>query len=193
MAHILGTLAYGKEAAKAEDRGGGIVWDLTLETFQMNDISCNIEAFKGFIHNIVGSMRELIYEELMFGMARPNIDLDMLRDTMKNERPGSSLLDEPVNRLENGYKFMLGLVKSARLHKRLIDENEEWVRERVSRYFNEKKRFLELLMLAFLLIGGQPVRGPELRSIKFRNSIHSFRNLFIINGDACFYYWSSQE
>jgi hypothetical protein len=44
-------------------------------------------------------------------------------------------------------------------------------------------RFLELVMLAMHLTGGQPARGTEIGSIKFRNGSTSRRNLFIHGGD----------
>jgi len=106
LAHIVGMLAYGKEAAKAEDKFGLIIWDLTKETFRINDISCTIDRFKGFIHSIVESMGEILYDELMFGVVWPSIDLDSIQDTITKDRPGFCFLDEPVNRLENGYKFI---------------------------------------------------------------------------------------
>src|SRR5947207_15044583 len=39
-------------------------------------------------------------------------------------------------------------------------------------------------MLAMHLAGGQPARGPELGSVKFRNSSLSLRNFFVIGGNA---------
>lgn len=37
------------------------------------------------------------------------------------------------------------------------------------------------------ITGGQPARGPELGSIKFRNSTFSLRNFFIMSGRGCYY------
>ena len=44
-------------------------------------------------------------------------------------------------------------------------------------------RFLELLLLATHVSGGQPARGTEIGSIKFRNSRSTARNLFVHGGD----------
>jgi hypothetical protein len=43
---------------------------------------------------------------------------------------------------------------------------------------------MEMLTLAMHLVGGQPARGPELGSIKFRNSTFSLRNFFVIGGNT---------
>jgi len=39
-------------------------------------------------------------------------------------------------------------------------------------------------MLLMYLTGGQPARGPELGSVKFRNSVLSTRNFFVIGGNV---------
>ena len=42
------------------------------------------------------------------------------------------------------------------------------------------------LTLVMYITGGQPARGPELGSIKFRNSKFSLRNFFVIWGRGCY-------
>jgi len=74
-------------------------------------------------------------------------------------------------------------MKLAAPNKKLLKVNEEWDRKGALEYL-DKRRFLELLMLAMHLTGGQPARGPELGSIKFRNSAFSLRNFFVISGKA---------
>src|SRR6266496_5254810 len=77
---------------------------------------------------------------------------------------------------------MIGLVKLATPDKSLLTGNDEWNRKRVLEYLNKKKRFLELLMLAMFIMGGQSARGLELGSIKFRDSVLTRRNFFVIGG-----------
>jgi len=112
----------------------------------------------------------------MFGTVPPNVDFNSLKDTMTKHQGGWSLLDDPINRLHDGYKYMIKLVKLATPDKLLVSKNDKWDRKKVMEYLDKKKRFLELLMLAMLLTDGQPSRGPELGSIKFRNSTLSPRN-----------------
>ena len=58
----------------------------------------------------------------------------------------------------------------------------QWRAKKVQRYLQHLARFLELLCLAVHLTGGQPARGPELLSIRWRNSVYQDRNLYVING-----------
>ena len=58
----------------------------------------------------------------------------------------------------------------------------EWRPRAVQRYLKQIDRFLELLCLAIHITGGQPARGPELLSIRWRNGVLQDRNLYVIDG-----------
>ena len=57
-----------------------------------------------------------------------------------------------------------------------------WIDQRCRAYLGQEKHFLTKLFVAMHVMGGQPARGPELGSVKVRNSTMSPRNLYIING-----------
>lgn len=95
---------------------------------------------------------------------------------MIKRQSGWSLLDDP----HNGYAYMAGLVKLSTPDKSLLMGNDEWNRNRVLEHLNKKKRFLEVLMFAMFIVGGKPVGGAELGSIKFRDSVLTRRNFFTI-------------
>jgi hypothetical protein len=54
----------------------------------------------------------------------------------------------------------------------------------VRRHLRHIQRFLELLSLAVHVAGGQPARGPELLSIRWRNGLLQDRNLYVIDGQV---------
>jgi hypothetical protein len=60
----------------------------------------------------------------------------------------------------------------------------EWRPRAVQRYLKQVDRFLELLCLAIHITGGQPARGPELLSIRWRNGVLQDRNLYVIDGQV---------
>jgi hypothetical protein len=102
-----------------------------------------------------------------------------MTDVMTETKLGYSMVDNEYNRLSGGLKYILSLVKLASPERSLLKPGDEWRRDRVLEYLEQKRRFLELLMH---LTGGQQGRGPELGSIKFRNSILSSRNIFVHEG-----------
>jgi hypothetical protein len=54
----------------------------------------------------------------------------------------------------------------------------------VRRHLRHIERFLELLCLAVHIAGGQPARGPELLSVRWRNGVLQDRNLYVIDGQV---------
>ena len=136
----------------------------------IKDIHIGIPQFHEFVNSVVKSVKDLLQDELLFGSDPPKIDLNMLRDVMMRDEVGFSFLNELVNQLEEGYRYMLHLVKSCQSDKRLLNRKGEWDRKRVLEYLYKKKQMLELLMLVVHLIGGQSTRDSEIGSIKFRNS-----------------------
>jgi hypothetical protein len=66
----------------------------------------------------------------------------------------------------------------------LPNHSIEWRPRAVQRYLKLLDRFLELLCLAVHITSGQPARGPELLSVRWRNSVLQDRNLYIIAGQV---------
>jgi hypothetical protein len=54
----------------------------------------------------------------------------------------------------------------------------------VRRHLRHIERFLELLCLAVHIAGGQPARGPELLSVRWRNGVLQDRKLYVIDGQV---------
>ena len=95
-------------------------------------------------------------------------------------------MDNKENRLSEGLGYMLSLVNKVKLEDRMIEGERCWRADKVRAYLEKKKKFLERLMLAMYLTGGQPARGTELGSIKFRNTSLSNRNIFLYRGMVCY-------
>jgi len=185
MNEIVRMLAYGKHVAKLMAKSGNISWDDDSQTIQFKSIRLMMRSFKEFIHDVIDSAELLLHNELLFGVRKIlPINLNKLCDRMTETKRGFSIMDELSNGLRGGYRYMLDLVKLATPDKRLLKADDEWDRKRVLEYLGKKERFLELLMLAMHMTGGQPARGSELGSIKFRNSMLTTRNVFVIGGNV---------
>jgi hypothetical protein len=186
MSNLVALLAYGKCVAKTEDRPGLVIWDNDNMGLMIKDIHITVDEFRGFIHKVIESSEKLMSDVLMFGLDLPKIDISSLKDCMTTEEVGFSLMKDKLNGLVEGYRYMLNISQLASPEKRLLKGDGEWDSKKVLEYLNKKKRFLELLMLAVHLTGGQPARGPEIGSIKFRNSSLTLRNIFVIRGNTYF-------
>jgi hypothetical protein len=60
----------------------------------------------------------------------------------------------------------------------------QWRLQEVRQHLRHTERFLELLCLAVHIAGGQPARGPELLSIRWRDGVLQDRNLYVIVGQV---------
>jgi len=121
---------------------------------------------------------------------RPKVDLSKVKEAMTNTDAGFSFLEIKDNNLKDGAMAMLDRLNEMDVddERNLIHEpTGHWHATRVDAYMAAKRRFLELLMLIFHMTGGMPARGTEIGSIKFRNSQHSKRNFYIVDGKAFYY------
>ena len=56
----------------------------------------------------------------------------------------------------------------------------------VRRYLRKVDRFRELLLLCMHLTGGQPARGTEMTTLRFKNGYLQDRNIFVMHGQMVF-------
>jgi hypothetical protein len=56
----------------------------------------------------------------------------------------------------------------------------------VLRYLRKVDRFRELLLLYMHLTGGQPARGTEMTTLRFKNGYLQDRNIFVMHGQMVF-------
>jgi len=84
-------------------------------------------------------LEELLDDMLLFGMNRPRIDLKSLEDMMTKDECGFSIMQKPLNRLGEGYRLMLSLMKLATQNKRLLKDDDEWDRKRALEYLDKKR------------------------------------------------------
>ena len=199
MARLIRVLAYGKQRAKAVGRPGVMDWDPDGQGFRIKEIRLRLNAFQQFVSDGIKLTEKTLQEKLLFGMDVPTIDLKSICDIAGVEKPLYCFIQGSLDKLPDGRAaraFMLNLMRSADSSKHLIDDNGCWDRIKVIEYLKAKKTFLKQLMkgatpicsgwliLDIYLTGGQPFRGRELGSTKFRNTESSLRNFFITDGEA---------
>jgi hypothetical protein len=61
-------------------------------------------------------------------------------------------------------------------------KGKAWSKPEVRKYLRKVDRFRELLLFCVHIAGGQPARGTEITSIRFRNGFQQDRNVFAIQG-----------
>jgi hypothetical protein len=71
------------------------------------------------------------------------------------------------------------------LQQRFLDTDHARFRTTaIKRYLAQVSLFREKLAVLIHLCGGQPARGPEILSVRHRNTVNSYRNIFIEDGQV---------
>lgn len=177
----MGELIYEgyKQVVKEQMSGERISWDKTGETIFVDNIACKVTDVNKLVLIIIDKLNTLMDDELLFGTCSPpKIDLNKLpADKLQDiDTPGYWIGQELCKSEEGGYRFMIDFTCKVTGEKALFENGTGWDWERIGEYLKKKKLFLQLLMLAIFLTGGQPPRGPEIGSVKFRNADGSTRN-----------------
>lgn len=76
---------------------------------------------------------------------------------------------------------MLERAQAHRAGRKLL-RGEQWSRPAVTQYLRRVDRFRELLLFCVHVTGGQPARGTEITSLRFRNGYMQDRNVFVMHG-----------
>jgi hypothetical protein len=114
-----------------------------------------------------------------------------LKDNADVKTLGWSVLRDPQNTALQGYERWLlnRIIGLDRLRKGIFIESESarWRPPAAERYLKQVDNFLERLLLIAHIVSGQPVRGSELVSLQYCNTVDSlWRNIFVENGLVSF-------
>ena len=71
---------------------------------------------------------------------------------------------------------------ASRRGRKMRQEDGSWHTRRVKEYLREIDKFRELLLFCMHITGGQPARGPEILSLRYKNGFSQDRNIFVLDG-----------
>ncbi|KAJ5609933.1 hypothetical protein N7510_006652 [Penicillium lagena] len=190
MQWMLDLRTYGLRIHYSSTATGHVSWSGQDELLY-KEVHFTMGDFRGFVHGLVSSMRQLLHEELLMcdAASAPTIPWDQMMDDPTQPKPGWSFLNDsrtpwPVP----GAQWLIGRIQSEpRLQQRFIDGPERRFRMRaIERYMQNVVEFREKLSVGIHVTAGQPGRAPELLSIRHRNTEGAHRNVFIEDGLVVF-------
>lgn len=188
---------YGKRITDTTTGLGHIVWSEDAEELSYKGLELSIMGLKAFVVQQVriaeAQLHSLLYvcPEEESRIVIPAFDLHSLKDNQAVSTPGWSFLRDSRNTALQGYeRWLLNRITGTdRLRKNFFVEVESarWRRLAAERYLKQVGAFLECLLLIAHIVSGQPVRGSELVSLQYCNTINSLRrNVFLENGLVSF-------
>ena len=107
--------------------------------------------------------------------------LGELEDNVTWTKRGMSFLNDPQNKLEDKREWVLKRALSHNAGRKMCVDGG-WAMRQVRAYLREVDKFRELLLFCVHLTGGQPARGTEITTVRFKNGFLQDRNIFAIHG-----------
>jgi hypothetical protein len=157
------------------------------------DVHFTMGAFRGFVHGLVGSARELLQEILY--MSPPTTSGSATTTTTDFPRiPWSALYDDPTQGKKGwcflqdtrtrwpveGHQWLIQRLRSEPAVQHQFMRRGQMQAQLVAQYLTRVARFKEKLAVAIHVTGGQPARAPKLLSIQHVNTQASrHQNVFI--------------
>ncbi len=141
-----------------------------------------LTQFQKMVHDVVSEAEDMLWRKLMWTKDRERIEipLDKLTDDVTFTKRGISFVNNGKNGLEDKREWMLTRAFDTAAGKRM-HRRGEWVMRQVRAYLRAVDQFREILLLCVHLTGGQPARGTEISTVRFRNGYAQDRNVFVIH------------
>jgi superfamily II DNA or RNA helicase len=183
MAEMISLLAYSRHCAFNHANSGAISWSLDGSTVAYRGQKIPLVRFKKLVDAVVTEAENILWREVLWQVDAERFELpvDELEDDVTYTRRGYSFLNNTRNGLEDTRAWMLAQME-AHVDGRKLLRGKRWQRREARKYLRRVDRFRELLLLCVHWTGGQPARGTEITSVRFRNGYMQDRNVFAIHG-----------
>lgn len=202
FAFILTIRGYGRRIRNNTTSAGFISWSNDFSQLAYKDIQLRIPAVRCFLQCEMAMLQTDLSELLLSPslQKRPWFELDQLKDNPANSKTNWSFLQESRNKLLSWKSWLMNRVLTQEeLRQQFFQENSiarqspiysAWKVDRVQAYLKLERRFLARLAMLMYMLSGQPARGTELMSLRYRNTaIGGYRNIYIEHGLVTYPKW----
>jgi hypothetical protein len=161
---MLDLRTYGLRVSYSTTAAGHVSW-LGQDELLYKEVHFTMGDFRGFIHGLVSSVRQLMHKELLMGDAAsaPKIPWEQLMDDPTQPKPGWCFLDDSRTRWPvHGPQWLIGRIQSEpRLQQRFVDGPERRIRmQAIDRYMQSIVQFREKLSVVIHVLN-RPTRDPS--------------------------------
>ncbi|KAK5162702.1 uncharacterized protein LTR77_011237 [Saxophila tyrrhenica] len=183
MSKMLSLLAYGKSVAMSHNNAGMISFSLNRTVMNFRGKPINLKKFSRMVQDVIAKAEDRLWGELMWTKRddRFEIPLESLVDDVTFTKRGVSFITHGENGLTDKRQWMLEQA-FAHAQEKKLRRGDSWAKLAVRQYLREIDRFRELLLFCVHVTGGQPARGSEITTVRFRNGYMQDRNVFVIQG-----------
>ena len=177
---VLSLLAYAKHIAKHHLNHGTAKWTDGGRGVQIGSRRFKVQAFADMVQGVMQAIEDLLWADLMWVDKKDDrwvMDLEAIQDDMSFKKRGW-YFGADCKLEEKGMEWMSGQSREGRRMK----QKGKWQAILVRSYLAKVDRFQKLLLFCVHLMSGQPARGTEITSLRFRNGVGNARNVFVLDG-----------
>ena len=174
MSTMISLLAYGKYLAMNHGNAGAIFWEKEDKVMKLHGMRIVMDKVKSMVDRSIADAEDLLWERLLWtdGTDRFEMDINALEDEMSFRRRGSYYVTNRQNRLMSSWEDKtVTWILASRRGRKMRQEDGSWHTRRVKEYLREVDKFQELLLFCMHVTGGQPARGLEILSLRYRNGL----------------------
>jgi hypothetical protein len=200
MNWILNLRAYGAKLRDNTTSSGFIYWSDDGQKLSYKSLEFTMNSLRWFLHDQVQEACQMLHNLLLLPRGDadrraellPQVHLFSLKDDPTVHQANYSFLQDPRNeKILGGQKrYLLRQVRqNPRLRHQFFRDPDKllWDHKHVKQYIQLVQAFLHRLLLLVHITGGQPARGTELLTLRWRNSARcEARNSFVENGLVSF-------
>lgn len=185
MGEMLSLLAYGKTIAKNFHAQGKVRWTHDGAGVALGSIHFTVHGFKHMTQSALDDCEDYMWRDLMWAGRKEDRfvkDLDDIVDDMTIKKIGWYFGADPNQNLEQqGLEWMLKRMLGSSTGKKMR-RNDQWQSRLVADYLRKVDKFRKLFLFCVHVSSGQPARGTEVTSLRFRNGVANHRNVFVTDG-----------
>lgn len=193
MQWMLDLRSYGMKIAFNTTSAGHVNWR-DGDTLEYKATKFNMAEFRGMVGKLCQDTRRALFEDLMFapnGQDVPAVPWTQLYDDPSNDGIGWSFIRDQRSQFPTkGTDWLFERIGSrSDLRRRFVrpGSTSGIDRGRVGDWMRQVAAFRGKLLVLMHMTGGQPARGPEILSVRHRNTAQGgHRNLFIEDGMVVF-------
>ena len=183
MAEMISLLAYSRHCAFNHANAGAVSWSLDGSTIAYRGRKIPLARVRKLVDAVVTEAENILWRDVLWQVdsERFEIPVDALEDDVTFTRRGYSFLNNAHNGLEDTRAWMLAQME-AHVEGRKLLRRGRWQRRETRKYLRRVDHFRELLLLCVHWTGGQPARGTEITSVRYKNGYMQDRNVFAVHG-----------
>jgi hypothetical protein len=183
--NMISLLAYGKHIALNYGNAAGVFWEDEAQALNLYGARIPVEKFKAMVGKAINDAEDLFWQRLIWTADpadRLALDLNELTDDITFRRRDSYFVDNKRNDLASKWEDVtIDWLLMSRNGRKMYRDGK-WHTRLAREYLRKVDKFRKLLLFCVHVTGGQPARGSEILSLRFKNGCVRDRNIFLLDG-----------